>query len=309
MVLRVGTDCSGIEAPIQALKKSKIPFKHVFSSDTNKHVIESIKANYNPEIIFGDSTGPFPNGDITERNLKDIPNIDLYICGFPCQTFSSAGSRKGFDDIRGIVFFSCLKVIKKKQPKYFILENVKGLLTHDKGNTFELMVDELKKLKRHGYCITWSVLNTKDYGIPQNRERVWIVGVKGEEFNFPKERKMPSLKKFVDWKDKHEDEMIDTLKKHIFKFQNTPSIYIDICFIKYSNFTTQDRYSSCLNTMGLLWNIPLHRYANINEYLMLQGFPLDFKQVVSNKQLKKQLGNSMSVNVLCEIFKCCNFNI
>ena len=121
--LRVGTDCSGIEAPIQALRQLKIPFKHIFSSDIDKYCIQSIKANYDPEIIFGDKDGPYPNGDITTRNIDDVPDIDLYVCGFPCQPFSQAGQRKGFEDKRGNVFWSCLEVIERKQPKYFILEN------------------------------------------------------------------------------------------------------------------------------------------------------------------------------------------
>jgi site-specific DNA-cytosine methylase len=91
--LRVGTDCSGIEAPIQALRQLQIPFNHVFSSDIDKFVIQSIKANYHPGILYGDPDGPYPNGDITKRDVNTIPDIDLYIAGFPCQPFSTAGSR------------------------------------------------------------------------------------------------------------------------------------------------------------------------------------------------------------------------
>ena len=108
-MLRVGTDCSGIEAPIMALKQLKIPFRHEFSSEIDKHCIESIKANYKPKKIFG---------DMKKRKLKDIPDIDLYVCGFPCQPFSMAGERKGTDDSRGTIFYECLKVIRNKKPNY-----------------------------------------------------------------------------------------------------------------------------------------------------------------------------------------------
>jgi site-specific DNA-cytosine methylase len=85
--IRIGTDCSGIEAPIQALKQLKIPFEHVFSSEIDDYCIQSIKSNYTPNIIFGDKEGMFPEGDITKRNVNDIPDIDLYVCGFPCHDF------------------------------------------------------------------------------------------------------------------------------------------------------------------------------------------------------------------------------
>ena len=188
MILRVGTDCSGIEAPIQALLQIGVKFKHVFSSDIDKFCIQSIKANYNPKIIFG---------DITKRNIKDVPDIDLYVCGFPCQSFSILGKQRGFDDIRGNIFFSCIHLIKKKKPKYFILENVKGLFTHNKGNTWFVIQNELKELEKYGYYIKYKILNTKDYGIPQNRERIYIVGVKDENyFEWPLKLKMNNLHPF-----------------------------------------------------------------------------------------------------------------
>jgi len=100
-MLRVGTDCSGIEAPIQALQQLKIPFRHIFSSEIDEYCIQSIKANYKPKIIFGDKNGKFPEGDIRKRNIKDVTDIDLYVCGFPCQPFSTAGIRQGLEDERG----------------------------------------------------------------------------------------------------------------------------------------------------------------------------------------------------------------
>lgn len=293
-MLRVGTDCSGIEAPIIALKQLKIPFSHEFSSEIDKHCIESIKANYKPKKIFG---------DMKKRKVKDIPDIDLYICGFPCQPFSMAGERKGTEDTRGTIFYECLKVIKNKKPNYFILENVKGLITIDEGNTFKEILQSLKELKI--YNVEWKILNTKDYGIPQNRERVFIVGIKKslkKEFHWPRKKKLESLKKYVDWKDTRKDELTENYKRHL-EIVNPDSYFIDFSFSKYK-YPFADRYSPCLITSITYFNKKLMRKANIYEYLKLQGFPISFKQVVSDNQLKKQIGNSMSVNVLKELFKC-----
>jgi DNA (cytosine-5)-methyltransferase 1 len=299
--LKVGTDCSGIEAPIQALTQLGIPFTHVFSSDIDKFCIQSIKANYEPQIIFGDKDGPFPNGNITTRSIDNVPDIDLYVCGFPCQPFSQAGEKKGFDDKRGNVFWSCLEVIEKKQPKYFILENVKGLLGHDKplgakrkeyGNTFNVIWAALLELEKYGYNVQWKVMNTKDYGIPQNRERVYFVGTKGINFVWPDKVKMDELKNYVDWKDDKKGISHYDFKK----FEKC--FFINLKYIKLRSFTTAHKFCPCLVCQSsAFWCIPLHRMMNIKEYKGLQGFQ-QFKQVVSNSQLQMQLGNSMSVNVV-----------
>ena len=301
-ILRVGTDCSGIEAPIQALMQLNIPFKHVFCSDIDKFVIQSIKANYKPEIIFGDKDGLFKDGDITKRNIDDVPDIDLYIAGFPCQPFSSAGDRRGLNDPRGTVFYSCLKVIETKQPKYFILENVKGLMTHDKGNTWNIMCNLLKELERFGYIVKWKLLNTKDYGIPQNRERIYIVGCKDKDFEWPEKKVMDDLKNYVDEED---NKIFITKRKNKNRIINLPkdSIFIDYNFFKNNTYLNSNIWAPCLNTNTGLWCNKMNRYANIKEYFLLQDFPLTFKQVVSDSQLKKQLGNSMSVNVLKCLFE------
>jgi len=112
-------------------------------------------------------------GDITKINAKELPDFDLFVGGFPCQAFSIAGKRGGFDDTRGTLFFDCARILKEKQPRNFILENVKGLLSHDNGRTFKTIINTLTEL---GYCVEWQVLNAKNFGVPQNRERVFIVG-------------------------------------------------------------------------------------------------------------------------------------
>lgn len=293
-VLRVGTDCSGIEAPIQALEQLNLKFKHVFSSDIDPYCIESIKGNYKPGIIYK---------DMTKRDVKKIPDIDLYVCGFPCQTFSMAGNRKGTKDKRGKIFNYCLEVIEEKLPSFFILENVKGLLSIDKGKTFDNIIQSLEDLDF--YDIYWEVLNTKDYGIPQNRERIFIIGIAKDlniDFKFPKTKKCKSLKSFIDKSDKADPNKaipnrVTFMKKNIPK----DSIFIDLAFKNFS-YPNSNKYSPCIARNGSLWCVPMNRYANIKELLALQGFK-NFKQVVSKSQLKKQIGNSMSVCVLKELFK------
>lgn len=295
-ILRVGTDCSGIEAPIQALIKLKVPFKHVFSSEIDNYCIESIKANYKPDIIYN---------NIMKRNNKLIPDIDLYVCGFPCQPFSMAGERRGTKDKRGNIFKYCLDTIKNKCPKYFILENVKGILSIDNGKTIKNILKSLEKINK--YHIYINLLNTRDYGIPQNRERVYIVGIKktikgSDKWKFPPKKNIKSLKNYIDFSDKNKKQKLSN--RVIYMIKNIPknAIFIDLAF-KQAKYPNSDIYTPALVRNGLLWCVPLKRYANIKEMLKLQGFPKKFKQVVSTTNLKRQIGNSMSVNVLESIIK------
>ena len=188
----IGTDFSGIGAPEMALKYLGIDFESVFACEIDKYARQSFKQLHKPKTFYN---------DITTRNHKEVEQLDLYVAGFPCQAFSMAGKRKGFEEARGTLFFNVAEFIKINQPKVFVLENVKGLLSHDKGNTFQTIVDILSNgggtqngqisldvfEDGLGYHIYWQVLNTKDYGIPQNRERIFIVGFKDfREFSFPK---------------------------------------------------------------------------------------------------------------------------
>ena len=190
--MKIGTDFSGIGAPEMALKYLGIDFESVFACEIDKYARQSFAQLHNPQTFYN---------DITKRNHKEVEQLDLYVAGFPCQAFSIAGNRKGFEEARGTLFFNVAEFIKINQPKVFILENVKGLLSHDKGNTFQTIVDILSNGGGTqngqisldvfddglGYHIYWQVLNTKDYGIPQNRERIFIVGFKDfREFSFPK---------------------------------------------------------------------------------------------------------------------------
>lgn len=137
----------------------------IFASEIDKFAIKTYEANH--KMI--------PAGDITKIEAKDIPSHDILCAGFPCQSFSIAGKRKGFEDIRGTMFFEVVRIIEYHKPKVILLENVKGLLSHNKGNTFMTIINTLIEL---GYDVTWHIMNAKDYGVPQNRERVFIIGFK-----------------------------------------------------------------------------------------------------------------------------------
>ncbi len=310
-MIRVGTDCSGIEAPVQALKNLGVPFSHEFSSDIDKFCIQSIKANYKPKVLFGDLDGPFPCGDITKRDVKDVPDIDLYVCGFPCQPFSAAGRKNGFEHKSGNVFWSCFEVINAKKPKYFILENVRGLLSNDKGKTWKTIWEALNKLQ--GYAIDWKILNTKDYGIPQNRERLFIVGRKGSTpFNWPSSVPLVrKLSEYVDTENRERKQYSETREAYIKKYSS--HVFLDLCWVSMDNRRKQKmrlgtEIASCVcarSHVVCLYN-GLHRDATCGELLQLQGFQDDFNQVVSKTQIKKQIGNSMSVNVLEKIIKSLN---
>jgi DNA (cytosine-5)-methyltransferase 1 len=298
--LKIGTDCSGIEAPIQALMSLGISFEHEWSCDIDKYVRLSIQANYKSKVIFE---------DITKH--RKLPKIDLYIAGFPCQTFSIAGNREGMNDPRGTIFYDCIRAIKQSDPTVFILENVKGLLSHNNGDTFKIIMAHLVKLK--DYKLHYKVLNTKDYGIPQNRERIFIIGIKSSslksEFNWPNQERMKDIHKFIDTK--------DLTKNNLYKFaedgvNKSKGVFIDLFWVNRTSSNSYQTYCPTINTKGGLWCKPMKRYANNREYLKLQGFPYTFKQVVSDRQFKKQIGNSMSVNVLKCLLKnilyCVNFN-
>ena len=292
--IRIGTDCSGIEAPIQALEKLNISYKHVFSCDIDPYCIQSIKANYKPKIIFT---------DMTRRKLTDIPDIDLYVCGFPCQPFSSAGLRKGTKDKRGTIFYHCLDIINHKQPSYFILENVKGLVNIEKGTFFKNII---KLLSDINYEVYYKVLNTKDYGIPQNRERLYIIGIRkdiNKKFIWPQHMKMKKLTTFVDKNNKKKESIPPyVIKSNILNKIPKNSLFINISFPK-NSFSDTDKICPCLTTANTHWYVPFQRKMTIKEMLRLQGFPTSFVQVVSDTQMRKQIGNSMSVCVLENIFK------
>jgi len=284
-MIKVGTDCSGIEAPIEALEQLGIEYEHVFSSEIDKFAIQSLKANYSPGILYG---------DITKRDVAEVPYVDLYVAGFPCQPFSAFGKNLGFNDMRGIVFFNCMEYIKTKMPAHFILENVKNIL---KSEYFDVIGTELEKLKELGYNIDVKVLNTCDFGIPQHRERVYIVGSRMKDISLEFVKvPMPPVLDFVDHTDNTREfnATFSKIKNHI----NERAVFINLSYPYGRKYGNAHIKSCTIVASSKLWNCVKHRKANITELLMLQGFRPTFKQVVSDTQLRRQIGNSMSVNVL-----------
>lgn len=155
----------------QACDELQIQHKCVFTSEIKPYAVDIYKHNFNNENV---------HGDITKIDEKSMPNFDFLLGGFPCQAFSNAGKRKGFDDIRGTLFFDIVRILKEKKPTGFILENVEGLVTHDKknktdtiGNTLKVILQTLNEL---GYKISWKVLDSKLFGVPQSRKRIYIIG-------------------------------------------------------------------------------------------------------------------------------------
>ena len=169
------------------LALEKFNYKCVFSADNNQYACETYYKNFKE----------YPLVDIKKLSPKKIPNHDILCAGFPCQPFSIAGKRRGFDDTRGTLFFDIVKILKEKKPKIFILENVKGLVNHNKGKTFKKILEILSqklngkiiKSRRENlrYNVFWKVLNSNNFNVPQNRERVFIIGFTDQsiDFKFP----------------------------------------------------------------------------------------------------------------------------
>ena len=291
-MLRIGTDCSGIEAPIQALQQMGVEFEHVFSCESDKYAVKSIRANYNPGVIYD---------DITTRDHSKLPDIDMYVCGFPCQPFSSMGKKHAMVDSRSNILFHCIEVIKKKLPRFFILENVRNFKYIKNGQVYNHLINELNLLNE--YTISSDILNTKHYGLPQNRERLFIIGIRkniNKKYSTPKRKDMIALNDIILDKKICDTKIPKTIQKKLSTINNSQN-YILCC----DSYSKMKDMSSTLTKSGCkyMFHTTYNRYLSVKECLLLQGFPVDFKVVVEDTKICNQIGNSMSVNVLKEIFK------
>jgi DNA (cytosine-5)-methyltransferase 1 len=260
----------------------------VFSSDIDPYCQTSYEKNF----------GHRPSGDITIINEKDIPDHDILFAGFPCQPFSIIGQRQGFNDIRGTLFFDIARILNEKRPKAFILENVKQLVGHDKGKTLKVILETLKDL---GYHIHYAVLNALDYGLPQKRERVIIVGHREPIFfSFPAPVRpfkplSDVLERNVDKKHYASQYIVNKRKE---KHESAYKISIwhenksgNICSYPYS----------CALRAGASYNYLLvngERRLTPREMFRLQGFPDTYKIIDNDYQARKQAGNAVPVNIV-----------
>ena len=245
--MKIATVCSGIGSPEVALKNLGINHSITFACEIDKYARETYLANHNPEMMYHDMTAESWEG---EKYYAD-----LMIGGIPCQSFSLAGKRLGELDPRGLLFFDFLRYVKNQNPKYFIIENVKGLLSMDDGEVFRNWIQLLGQSENGNtfmfphedslmYNLHWQVLNTKDYGLPQNRERVFLIGIRNDlpnDFNFPKTiplklRLKDILEDEVDEKYYLSEKMINYLTTRKDNFNNGKI-----------NFKGENDIASCIN--------------------------------------------------------------
>ncbi|MEO8148655.1 MAG: DNA (cytosine-5-)-methyltransferase [Bacteroidia bacterium] len=272
----------------EACNENNLRPKCVFSSDIDPFCQDSYEANF----------GHRPKGDITKVDEKDIPDHDILFAGFPCQPFSIIGQMQGFNDIRGTLFFDIARIIKHKRPKAFVLENVKQLVGHNEGKTLKTIIKTLQGL---GYHVQYAVLNALDYGLPQKRERVIIVGHQEPIlFSYPTPVRpfkplSQILEKRVDKKHYASDYILERRKqKH--KSAYKLSIWHEnkagnICSYPYS----------CALRAGASYNYLLvngERRLTPREMFRLQGFPDTYNIIVNDSQARKQAGNAVPVNIV-----------
>lgn len=260
-------------------------------------------------------------GDITELDATTLPDFKYMVAGFPCQSFSIVGKRKGLEDDRGTIIYNLINILRLKKPKYFLFENVKGLVNHDKGKTLKKIIEELDSI---GYEVYYKVLNSVDFGVPQSRERIYIVGIdkaiNNEKFNFPQINKKSELNKFLSPTEEFE---FNKENKIFIKYLNNKYNLgkYDIDKILKKDFIVLDTrqsdlriYENKIPTLragrhGILYTYNNKLYKlSAKESLLLQGFTekeinklKDYK-IIEGKILTKS-GNAMTVNVIEEIVR------
>ena len=271
----------------------------VMSSEIDSYAQKTYKANFDD----------LPHGDITKIKEEEIEKHDFILAGFPCQAFSIAGLRKGFEDTRGTLFFDVARIAQYHKPKVIFLENVKGFVNHDKGNTFEVIK---KTLEDMGYSIFHKILNAKDFGVPQNRERIYIVAFLGKNINFSFPEKIEDDIKLGDILDDNVDPKYTISDKLWAGHKRRKEEHkIKGNGFGYCLFNHESKYTSTISARYYKDGSEiLIEQKNMNprkltprEAARLQGFPEEFDIITSDTQAYKQFGNSVAVPVIEAIAK------
>jgi len=282
----------------------------VFASEIDKKASKIYEKNHKLK----------PLGDITKIDEKSIPKHDILCGGFPCQAFSISGKQKGFEDTRGTLFFDIARIINFHKPKILFLENVKNFVKHDKGNTLQTVLNTLEKLN---YSVNFKVLNTSKFGLPQNRERVYIIAFHKDftqnEFNFPIKNIVSSLEDILE-KNPANGKIIEREDVYFYKdFKPSKNIFgnIDLpnkpiqigkvnkggqgerIYHSLGHAITLSAYGGGVGSKTGLYKIDKKiRKLSPRETARLQGFPEGFIYPESTNEAHKQFGNSVSINVL-----------
>lgn len=267
----------------------------VFTSEIDKHAVQTYQANFGNEIVYG---------DITQIDEESIPDHDILLAGFPCQPFSQAGLKKGFTDTRGTLFFDIERILLAKRPRAFLLENVKQLKGHDKGRTLQVILEHLEQA---GYKVFYDILKARDFGVPQNRERIYLVGFLDHsvEFEFPKPIGIET--RVGDILEHHVDEKYTISDRlwagHQRRKENNKLNGKGFGYglvnenSEYTN-TISARYYKDGSEILIEQKDKNPRKLTPREASRLQGFPKDFVIPVSDAQSYKQFGNSVCVPVI-----------
>lgn len=290
----------------------------VFISEWEDKAQETYKANFIDDLEI--------QGDITKINEEDIPAHDILLAGFPCQAFSLAGFKRGFEDARGTLFFDVARIVEHHKPKVVFCENVKNLVNHDKGKTFKTIKSILTEL---GYTVFSKVLNSKNFGVPQNRERIYIVAFRNDiapmSFKFPETLGRKTAIKDIMENDEVSSKYylsnvyLESLRKHRARHEKKGNGFgyeirdIDgiagaiVCggMGRERNLVVDERltdFTPRTNIKGEV-NREYIRKMTPREWARLQGFPDTFKLPVADTHLYKQFGNSVTVPVIETIAK------
>lgn len=267
----------------------------VWANDFDRYAVETYRENFGDHVVLG---------DINQVNLEELPEFDMLIGGFPCQPFSMMGRERGFEDTRGTLFFRVAEIIKSRidsghKPKVIVLENVRSLKTHNKGQTFKTIMRVLEK--DLGYKVFYDILNTADYGIPQTRNRTYIVcfANKDAEFTFPEKIELDStlqdiLEDNVDSKYFLSDRILPTILSDGTGGYRARS-EIDLRIARPLCATMAKMHRACQDNY-VTQNGRIRRLTP-RECARLQGFSDDFIIPVSDSQAYKQFGNAVTVNV------------